>query len=99
MTPLAKTLANSLASHTPSEPEASLLDPETWSNLVRYSFITIGIVVVLVCLVIFMYELSDQYRTARFVGLNQDYDDDERELETGSGSFHMPEWREEGGYN
>ncbi|KAI4219080.1 MAG: hypothetical protein LQ349_008464, partial [Xanthoria aureola] len=44
--------------------------PPTWSTLTLYAFITAGIAIVLLCLWAFMYELSDQYRTARFVAVN-----------------------------
>ena len=50
--------------------------PPTWSTLTLYAFITAGILIVLLCLWAFMYELSDQYRTARFVAVDCEYRDD-----------------------
>lgn len=64
-----------LASRTAADPSWS--DPETWSVALLYLFTIIGVVVVIVCLGVFLYELSDLHRTARFVATNREWEIEE----------------------
>ena len=64
-------------------------DPKIWYTILLYLSITSGILVVLTCLAVFGYELSDQYRAARFVSMNNDYADD-------WGLWECEHWRSKG---